>query len=465
MPRLRKLYSKNALFLYAALFIALLLAFLKRADSFQLALNLASIAIAVAAFEHGYAFSYSISLAFSIVIFIAVIYNPATKLPYLVSAVFLNLIPLASGYYNLIYNERRVTKESLLNKARASFDELSNELRALRDAEAALENRVGEILGLYEVTKKMGASLDMTEMLLIFREAVGKVLKFTKSDLILIDEAKRPPVAAVTYEILNSVSKAQPSQFDQILVETFLSRKEVVHLKLPVDDAHPFKPYLAEYKGAFIAIPLFSEETMIGILVILGAEEEDVEKIYIMAEQLALEIKKVSLYEKVQTLAITDGLTNIYVRRHFLERLNEEAARSKRHKLNLSLLMIDIDHFKLCNNMYGHLVGDIVLREFAKIMKENVRIIDLVGRYGGEEFVIALSDTDKASAVGVAQRIRQSVEEYRFEAYDEIINATVSIGLATYPDDGEDVAQLIDRADQALYKAKEEGRNRVCFWP
>ena len=151
-----------------------------------------------------------------------------------------------------------------------------------------------------------------------------------------------------------------------------------------------------------------------------------------MVEQLALEAKKVSLYERVQTLAITDGLTNIYVRRHFLERLNEEVARSRRHHLKLSVLMIDIDHFKQCNDTYGHLVGDIILRDIVRIMKEQVRQIDLVGRYGGEEFVIALPDTNKASAGGIAERLRQSIEKHEFKAYDETITTTVSIGLATY---------------------------------
>jgi diguanylate cyclase len=106
-----------------------------------------------------------------------------------------------------------------------------------------------------------------------------------------------------------------------------------------------------------------------------------------------------------------------------------------------------------------------VLKEISKIMKEYVRQVDLIGRYGGEEFVIALPDTDKNSAVNVADRIRMSVEKHKFRAYDETISMTISIGVATFPETGEDVAMLIDRADQALYKAKEAGRNKVVLWP
>jgi len=158
-------------------------------------------------------------------------------------------------------------------------------------------------------------------------------------------------------------------------------------------------------------------------------------------------------------------LTGIYVRRHFLERYAEDFARSKRHNLKLSVLMIDLDHFKQCNDAYGHLVGDIVLKEIAKIMKDFVRQVDLIGRYGGEEFVLALPDTDRNSAIAVAERIRQEVERHKFKAYDETIAMTISAGVATYPDNGDDVQVLIDKADQALYRAKEEGRNRVVSWP
>ncbi len=462
------LYSKKAIFLFTALVIGLFFTSIKRPDAALSILNLSLISIAVAAFEYGYAFSYLISIAVIIVIVISISYNPGFKLPYLVSLIFLNLVPLAPGYYNRIYNDYRISKNSTLDKVKKTFEEFSAELMVLKNLNITLENQVSEILGLYEVTKKMGASFDIVETLTVFRDAVSKILNFSKSRLLLIDEAQELPKVAVTYEILagvSSISRVEPGQFDQILAGAILARKDAVYLKSPIDDAHPYKRYLVEHKGAFIALPLLSEGITIGILAILGAEEEDIEKIYIMAEQLALEVKKVNLYEKVQMLAITDGLTDVYVRRHFLERLEEEVARSKRHNLSLSLLMLDIDHFKQCNDTYGHLVGDIVLKEFAKIMKEHVRLIDLIGRYGGEEFVIALPDTNKISAANVAERLRQSVEKYRFKAYDEVITTTLSIGLATYPDDSNDVPALIDRADQALYKAKEEGRNRIVVCP
>lgn len=466
-------YSKKALLFFVLFVIVLALALMKKGPIALLILNLSLIPITVAALEYGYALSYLISAIVSIVIFITMVYNPAFRLSFLSSAIFLNLLPLTPAYYNRIYKEYRALKNSALQKTKTSFDEFTTELKVLKDLNVTLENQVSDILGLYEVTKKMSASLDMADTLMVFKDEISRILKFSRLELILIDETQESPVASVKYEILtyvssgpdksthSSISKKSPSQFDQVLVATISARKEVIYLKSPVDDTHPLKQHLQGSKEPFTALPLLSEGMPIGILTIFGAEEEQIEEFSIMAEQLALEVKKVSLYERVQTLAITDGLTNIYVRRHFLERLNEEVARSRRHNLKLSLLMMDIDHFKQCNDTYGHLVGDIILRDIARIMKEQVRQIDLVGRYGGEEFVIALPDTNKTRAAGIAERIRQSIETHQFKAYDETITTTISIGIAVYPEDGKDVAALIDRADQALYKAKEEGRNRV----
>lgn len=175
-----------------------------------------------------------------------------------------------------------------------------------------------------------------------------------------------------------------------------------------------------------------------------------------------LQSKRIDLYQKVLQLAIIDELTGVYVRRHFLERLNEELARATYQHLKLALLMLDIDHFKSINDTLGHLVGDVVLREIARLSVSGLREIDLLARYGGEEFVIALVDTSRDMAVVVAERIRKTIEATPVYAYDELIKATISIGVAVYPEDGVTSDALIEAADKALYEAKQQGRNRVC---
>jgi len=170
----------------------------------------------------------------------------------------------------------------------------------------------------------------------------------------------------------------------------------------------------------------------------------------------------VLLYETVEALAITDGLTGLYTRRYFFERFEEELQRSKRHGFKFSFLMIDIDDFKVCNDTYGHLVGDAVLKEVSHIAKGSAREIDLTARYGGEEFSMILPETDRAGAMLVAERIRKRIAENTFKAYDEKLKVTVSIGLAVYPDDSQEMSDLVERADRALYAAKSSGKNIVC---
>jgi diguanylate cyclase (GGDEF)-like protein len=181
----------------------------------------------------------------------------------------------------------------------------------------------------------------------------------------------------------------------------------------------------------------------------------------ILDSQLALQLKKVSLYESVEKLSITDGLTEIYLRRYFIDRLSEEIERSRRLKLKFSILMIDIDRFKNCNDKYGHMVGDAVLREIASIIKNNVREIDLLARYGGEEFTVLLPETGRKGALHVAERIRKACEDRLISAYDENLKFTVSIGVSVYPEDAKDSEPLIEKADETMYRSKQEGRNRV----
>lgn len=447
------------------------LLFIKWAPVFLQVLNFSSISVVAIAFEFGFVFSYSISAILGLIAIISMFLNPGFHAPYLASVIFLQLIPLIPSYYNRLYRGYAISKNLLFEKSRISFEEFRSELKNLKDAETSLQDQVHTIFDLYEVTKKMSTSLNMADILLVFKAAVNKIYKFERARVILIGVPAEGSAGIAAFEILNpsfgksaagDIKSVAATQFDRLLAETISAKKEIIYLKPPIDGDHPLKTHLDERKESFAALPLLSEGLPIGIFTISGLEEDQIENLSILAKQLALGVKKINLYEKIRELAITDGLTGIYVRRYLLERLNEEMPRAKRHNLKLSMLMIDLDHFKECNDAYGHLVGDIVLKDIAKIMKEHIRQVDLVGRYGGEEFAIALPDTDKSSAVNVADRIRQSVERYKFKAYDETIAITISVGVATFPEDGDEVAELIDRADQALYKAKAEGRNKVA---
>jgi diguanylate cyclase (GGDEF)-like protein len=170
------------------------------------------------------------------------------------------------------------------------------------------------------------------------------------------------------------------------------------------------------------------------------------------------------LFAELQKMAVTDGLTGLYNHRHFKERLNAEFARTRRIPEPLSLLLIDIDLFKSINDSHGHLAGDEILQGVARVIRNNVREIDILARYGGEEFAVILPCTDRVGARKMAERLRQSVADEAFYIDWKEIRVTVSVGAATYPDDSEDSEDLIGKADQALYHSKRSGRNQSSLW-
>lgn len=222
---------------------------------------------------------------------------------------------------------------------------------------------------------------------------------------------------------------------------------------------------LVKYKD-YTILPLSIEENKIaGYLAADRISAQDKEKFGILAQQFLIGLRMALLYQKVQGMSITDSLTQVYCRRYFLERFSEELKRSKKNKLSLSFLMIDIDDFKRFNDHYGHLVGDAILRQVSKTITLAVRQIDFIGRYGGEEFSVVFSEADREQANFAAQRIRQAIAAGAIKVYDEEIKVTVSIGVSTFPDNASNMQELIEMADQALYLAKETGKNRVCFSP
>ena len=212
----------------------------------------------------------------------------------------------------------------------------------------------------------------------------------------------------------------------------------------------------------YTILPLDIGKSPIGYLLASGIKQGDMDKFHILSQQFLLGLKRALLYQRVQELAITDSLTGASSRRYCLERLNEEMERSKKFKYAFSFLMVDIDHFKDYNDRYGHLVGDAILKDVSQTIKENIRQIDLMGRYGGEEFSVILTETDKKQAKFAAERIRKSIEDKSIRVYDENLKVTVSVGVSTFPGDAKDTQALIEKSDSALYKAKQTGRNKVC---
>ncbi|MGI8548204.1 MAG: diguanylate cyclase [Gemmatimonadaceae bacterium] len=226
-----------------------------------------------------------------------------------------------------------------------------------------------------------------------------------------------------------------------------------------------------------IAIPFSFEKTRTGVFLLRRTLDQealtagDVEFADTVIKSAVNAIEQAHTIEqtkadnaRLEALAHTDPLTNLLNRRALTIRLVAELERVRRYNSPLTMLMIDLDHFKLVNDTFGHLVGDEVLRGISMILQRSVRSVDMVARYGGEEFVIVLPETGATGAIAFAERIRQRVEQHSFEAARaSMVKVSVSVGVSSFPSPHVESAEdLFVRADAALYRAKERGRNQVC---
>jgi diguanylate cyclase (GGDEF)-like protein len=297
-----------------------------------------------------------------------------------------------------------------LSFAKGVFQNLEKQKNDLGERREALQSEALEIFTLYEITREITKSLNEKEAFEIFKAKLHEHVSFKKC------------------LFLDSISS------------------KVKDLR-ELDD--------------YFVFTLQSKRMKIGYLAIEGVTAQDKEKVMILGHQFALALRRVRLYQEIEQIAITDSLTELHTRRHTIERFREELNRSKARDIKMSFLMIDVDHFKKLNDQHGHITGDQILREVGVLISENVREIDVAGRYGGEEFCVILPDTDRKGAHYAAERIRQACEKASIKAYDTTVKVTVSIGTSTFPDDGEKIDELTDKADWALYRAKKQGRNTV----
>jgi diguanylate cyclase (GGDEF)-like protein len=290
-----------------------------------------------------------------------------------------------------------------------TYIQLAQKQKRLEQKNSLLTEKFLSVVGLYEITKEVCSSLQEEEVFAIFKEKIKQYLDIKECRI-------------VTQDI-------DPAQ-----------RKDYYTIRLDIRG----KSFSLMAKGVI--------------------SKEDEEKFRILTQQLILGLKRARFYHGLQELSITDSLTQTLSRRYFLERFEDEIRRCQDFNLKFSFLMVDIDHFKKCNDSYGHLVGDAVIKEIARTIKQNIRQIDLLGRYGGEEFSVLLTETDRQGAFFAAERIRKNIEENQIEAYDERLALTVSIGISCFPEDAKTSQGLIDKSDCALYHAKQTGRNRICSY-
>jgi len=264
--------------------------------------------------------------------------------------------------------------------------------------------------------------------------------------------------------IQTKAEKHPDIEIDDVMYDHFLANTQLVTTEaLKTASAVPDDlGVFANYQPAYF-LPLICNEKLVGIITLgeklnkQAISDRESHMLTIIGACAANTFENTRLYN----LAIRDELTNLFIRRHFDMRLEGEIQRARRHNLSLSVLVMDIDHFKAVNDTYGHRQGDDVLVAVANQTVLELRETDIPARYGGEEFTFLLPETPKPGAVVVAERIREAIEQMAVKSAKGTVQVTISIGVATFPGDATSGKDLVDCADKALYEAKRNGRNRV----
>ncbi len=334
------------------------------------------------------------------------------------------------------------------------------------------ELRLKEQRILNSISHILNRSLTLSELLKTSLNLVSKVLNAERGFVVVHHgvEDEYEILALRNFSQLEwSVDKELLQEYSQTLVERCFQQNKI----LIVGDTELNKTLIdmksVESGGgrSIVTIPLVQDDQVIGVIYLDNQNKshnfnpQQIPFLTTFAAHTSIALHNTLLYKR----AITDDLTQLFTRQHIDEVLNLEMQRAYRYKNELSLLILDLDHFKHINDNYGHTTGDQVLQVFSAIIKDHIRECDLAGRFGGEEFIIILPDTNEAGAYTFAERIRKAVEKHTFSKNNENIKVTVSIGAAEYQAHHYDNAvMLLDDADKALYQAKEQGRNRTIFF-
>jgi len=296
-------------------------------------------------------------------------------------------------------------------------------------------------------------------------EELEKESDSLKTKIILLSEE------ISTYEMLYSISRILVKQIEQEkLIKEIKAAVMLVRPTLKLFEIYPAgvktrERQIDDQNFQKFEIPIILKKEMLGILECGLVKKDDsahfADECKIIAAQTALALKRANLYKLVLERSRLDGLTGLYLRRSFLQRVNENFLLSKRYNTFFSLLMIDIDHFKKINDTYGHPVGDEILKTLSQLLRAAVHPDVLLCRYGGEEFAVFIALAPVEEVQMLAENLRKTVEEHTF-IMD--LKVTISIGIAYKHQVENTVGELIRKADESLYKAKQSGRNRVVEW-
>ena len=366
-----------------------------------------------------------------------------------------------------------IEQEQDLQRARQALElqqELERRAQLIERTNATLKGRVDELTLLMDLTRAATSTLELPAVLDEVARRVGLAMDVDEFAILLLDRTRRRlrvasthgvpadvNLLALTFEMGEGISGRVAQSGRPILVPDTAADSRYLHYKGK-----------RQVDGSLLSVPMVAKGRVLGVLDFFRGrcnafDDHDVALLTAVAGQAALAIENARLFQEQAALALTDGLTGLLNRRALDQRLDEEIHRARRFGGELSLLMIDVDHFKEFNDKHGHLLGDHVLRQVARTLRRQLRKGDVLARFGGEEFCVVLVRTPLAEATEVAEKLRASVADrtYARMRNDRRLKITISVGAAGLQQQYATPAELLDAADSALYAAKHAGRDCV----
>ncbi len=380
-----------------------------------------------------------------------------------------------SEAFNTMVQRQEEIQQQVRERER-QLQEMNTNLLVEIEVRKRLENQERQAKEIAEKLRQaglqLGKSLEFEEVLDLILVQVGQIVPYDGANILFLEGDRAVMRKHRGYEVfgenaLNIMDQLALTMDSSPMYQTIVKTKQPVVISDTFTDPHWLRFQLdIKPVRSWCGFPLVVHGEVIGFMGLDKLEpgyyqDEHIEYLQIFASQAALALGNAYLFEEMRQMAGKDPLTGIYNRRAFFERAQEELRRSYRYGTPVSILMLDIDHFKRVNDRYGHTTGDQVLQYIAMLCAQSLREIDRFGRYGGEEFIALLPQTGHESALVTAERLRVLVEQAVIPIETGEIRCTVSVGVSTFLAGGESLEDLLERADRALYRAKRAGRNRV----
>jgi len=333
------------------------------------------------------------------------------------------------------------------------------------------KRQLEEVAIFNDVAKALTSSLNLDSILQTIMEKMAEFFRPDTWSLLMVDEQKDELYFAIAIGDAAETLKTVRMRMGEGIAGWVARNGESLIVPDVYNDPR-FAKRVDEYTKwktrSIICVPLQSKHRVLGVIQLINCAmesfgEQEMFFLHALCDYAAIAIDNARSVEKIQELTITDDCTGLYNARHLYKTLEAEVYRSARFGYEFSVIFLDLDHFKSVNDTYGHLIGSKLLQEIGFKVKSQLRLIDYAFRYGGDEFVILLPQTDKNSALVVARRLQEMMRRTQFLADDGLnLNVRCSMGLATYPEDAKSSHEIIRQADEMMYMVKNSSRDNIA---